>query len=369
MMLTAVLTLAAAVPLAAHVGSAALALGRRVRSQDAASFRPFISLIRPAKGLDPFDRQTLASALQQDYPDYEVIYCVADPDDPACAAIREMIAAHPQVPARLLTGEAGISANPKLNNLEKGVASARSDWLVMADANLMLEPDYLAALADAWTPGTGLVSGPPLGTDAQNFWGAVECAFLNTNQARWQLAADALGIGFAQGKTLMWNRRVLEEVGGLVALGRDMAEDVASTKLVRSQGLKVRLPARLSVQPVGNRHAGAVWDRQLRWSRIRRAGFPGLFASEIAQGPVLGLSALGILATLGAAPGSLAALYFVLWYGAEAAFARGIGLALAPRDLAAMTMRDLLLPALWIVTFARRGFDWRGTAVMAETAE
>jgi ceramide glucosyltransferase len=108
-----------------------------------------------------------------------------------------------------------------------------------------------------------------------------------------------------------------------------------------------------------------VWDRQLRWNRTRRAGFPGLFVLEVALGPLLSLASLAALAALGAAPLWTPALFVALWYGAEIGFARAIGLALSPRDLAAMLMRDALLPALWIATFVRRGFDWRGTAMGA----
>lgn len=369
-MLTSAILLSAGVPLAAHLGSAALAISRkhRTRTMPGAPFRPFISLLRPVKGLDAFDLETLESSFFQDYPGYEVIFCAATTDDPACGPIRAMIAAHPEVPARLLVGETRISANPKLNNLAKGVAAARADWLAMSDANLLLAPDYLAGLADSWQSDTGLVSGPALGARAENLWGAVECAFLNTSQARWQYAADALDLGFAQGKTLFWNARVLDAGGGLAGLGRNMAEDVAATKFVRAQGLKVRLPATASVQPVGRRSLKAVWQRQLRWSRVRRDGFPGLFAAEIAQGPALGFASLLVFAALGLAPIGLAAVFLALWYGAEAGFARALGLETHPRDMAASVLRDALQPALWLATFARRGFDWRGNEMAAAPA-
>ncbi|MGZ9810527.1 ceramide glucosyltransferase [Pseudoroseicyclus sp. H15] len=353
-------TLAAA-PLGAHLASAALASARPLLRRDRpAPIRPFLSLIRPVKGLDPHDRETLESSFRQDYPEYEILFCVEDEDDPAIPALRQMIDDHPGQKARVLIGGSRLSANPKLNNMEKGLAAATSDWLVFTDANLMLAPDYLSGLVDSWKPGTGLVSGPPLGTEAENFWGAVECAFLNTSQARWQLAGDALGAGFAQGKTLFYRRDVLEAGGGLAALGRDLAEDVGSTKLVRGQGLRVRLPRRLSAQPVGHRTAGAVWDRQLRWSIIRRQGFPAIFALELLQGPAVGLLSMLALALMGAMPAALPLAYLALWYGAEALFARAIRLPLGPRDLAAMLTRDFLFPAIWAASLVRRGFVWRG---------
>lgn len=96
-MFTAALALAAAVPLAAHLASAALAVsrGRREGASQGAPFRPFISLLRPVKGLDAFDLETLGSSFAQDYPRYEVIFCADRADDPACAPIRTMIAARP----------------------------------------------------------------------------------------------------------------------------------------------------------------------------------------------------------------------------------------------------------------------------------
>lgn len=356
----------ATISLTAQLGSCTLAALRpMLRRTEPTGFRPRISLIRPVKGLDPHDYATLESSFTQDYPGYEVIFCAEDPADPACAPLRQLMGRHPEVPARLLTGRSSLSANPKLNNVEKGVEAARSDWFVLTDANLMLDPDYLAELADAWSQGTGLVSGPPIGSDPENFWGALECAFLNTWQARWQLAADTLGLGYAQGKTLFWNRRVLQAGGGLAALGRDTAEDVGSTKLVRAQGLRVRLPRRLSRHPVGRRTARAVWDRQLRWSVIRRQGFPALFAAELLQAPALGFLCLVALAALGASP--LWALGFVLlWYAAELAFARACGIPVDARDLSAMMVRDLLQPAIWFTGLFRQGFSWRGNEMEAE---
>jgi ceramide glucosyltransferase len=352
--------------LGAHVLSAGLAawrLRRRVPVEGAE--RPHVSLIRPVCGVDRFDRETLSGSFSQDYPDYEVLFCAASEQDPAVALLRDLIAAHPDVPARVLIGEDMISANPKLNNLVNGVREGRGDWLAMADSNLTLPPEYLSELVASWRADTGLVSAPPVGVRPENFWGAVECAFLNSNQARWQLAADSLGLGFAQGKTLFWRRDVLEAGGGLAALGQNIAEDVASTKLVRRQGLRVHLPGRLFQQPIGKREARAVWDRQLRWNRVRRDGFPTIFAAEVLQGPLWPFAALAGLWARGAAPGWSIPALLGLWYATEWALARRAGWPAGPRDVAAMIFRDALLPALWIATFARRGFSWRGTEMAA----
>lgn len=322
---------------------------------------PRVTLLRPVRGLDPFDLETLESSFGLDFPSYEILFCASRADDPACAALRAMIARHPQQAARLLIGDDPLTCNPKLNNLMKGWAAATGEVVVMADANLLLPRDYLQRLFEVWDDEAALISSPPLGTRPEGLWGAVECAFLNGFQGRWQLAADSLGLGFAQGKTLMLRKDWLDAAGGLTVLGRSLAEDVAFTHLVRRSGRKVRLARQPFAQPVGRRSARAVWDRQLRWSRVRRDGFAGLFALEILQGflpPALALLAF-------ASPAWLVP-FALLWFGIEMALARQSGWPHGPRDLLAMILRDLMLPALWAATFARRGFEWRGTTL--ETA-
>ena len=44
---------------------------------------PAVSLLLPVCGLDNFAEETFASAFRLDYPNYELIFCVAQPDDPA----------------------------------------------------------------------------------------------------------------------------------------------------------------------------------------------------------------------------------------------------------------------------------------------
>jgi len=235
----------------------------------------------------------------------------------------------------------------------------------MADSNLLLPPGYLRSVVAAWDAGCGLVSCPPVGARPEGLAGRLECAFLNGNQARLQFAADSLGLGFAQGKTLLWNRAMLDAAGGIAALGRDLAEDVNATKLVRARGLHVRLTPRPFAQPIGRRAVGEVWRRQLRWSRLRRAGFPAIFALEILNGPLVPLAALGAGALLlGGAPAAPAlAAFAALWYGAEALLLRRSGWPSGLRDLAVLPIRDLLLPVIWVASFLGGDIAWRGNAV------
>lgn len=355
------------VPLGVHLVTLIVAALRLRRPVPAApSPLPFVCLLRPVCGLDRFDEETLASGFLQDYPDYEQVFCCADARDPVVPLIRRLIARYPQARARFFTGDLPVSANPKLNNVARGWGETAADYICMTDSNVLLPPAYLRETVASFRDDTGLVTAPALGIRAEGFQGALECAFLNSFQGRFQLVADAFGNGFAQGKTLFWRRSVCEAGGGLAALGREMAEDVASTKLVRGQGLRVRLAPRLYPQPVGRRSLAQVWSRQLRWSRVRRAGFPWLFLPEILTGFVPPFLALAALVAGGAAPAWMLPALAVLWFGAEWSLARGAGWPARGIDLAAMVARDALLPALWLWSWRARGFVWRGNAMDGE---
>lgn len=350
----------ASLALALHLGSAGLVAWRYlVADRRQPAERPFVSIVRPVCGLDRYDEETLRSTFTLDWPDYEILFCAAREDDSAVPLVRRLIAEFPARRARLLIGEDRISGNPKLNNVAKGWHESRGEIVAMVDSNVLLPADYLSQIMVQFRPDTGLVSSPPAGIRGEGLFGALECAFLNGMQARWQLAADQLGFGFAQGKNLVWRRAVLERAGGPEALGHDLAEDVASTKAVRAQGLRVRLARRAFAQPIGARGFRAVWDRQLRWSRVRRAGFPGLFWGEVLVGPVPPVLALAF-----GAPG-LIVPFLLLWYGAEWLLCRIAGWPSGLRDLAAMGLRDLLLQPIWCATWLRKGFEWRGNAMDA----
>lgn len=346
-----------------HFASALLVL-YRCRRRDAAPPRaslPPVSVLRPVRGLDPFDELTLHSSFVLDYPRYELILCCADADDAAVATIRRLIAEHPHTDAKLLIGNDSLTSNPKLNNLIKGWRAARHEWVVMADSNVLMPADYLQRLLGGWRFDTGLLCAPPIGCMPNGFWAEVECAFLNTYQARWQYAADTVGFGFAQGKSMLWRRGDLERAGGIRALGEEIAEDAAATKVVRRAGRRVRLVDRAFGQPLGHRSAGQVWSRQVRWAKLRRVTFPAFFVPEVLSGslaPLLAaafaaqsadVSIVGVTAALAAA-----------WYGCDALLARLAGWHLSRWSLLAWIARDLMLPVLWVQAWLGNSFSWRG---------
>jgi ceramide glucosyltransferase len=346
-----------------HLVSTLLAAHRARPKIAAAGFSTAtpVSVLRPVRGLDPYDELTLRSGFQLDYPSYELILCCADADDPVVPVIRRLMAEHPHVDAKLLVGRDDISSNPKLNNLVKGWRAARHAWVVMADSNVLMPPDYIVRLLAGWKPDTGLLCAPPIACLPHGFWAEVECAFLNTYQARWQYAADTVGLGFAQGKTMLWRRSLLQRAGGIRALGAEIAEDAAATKVVRRAGLRVRLVDGAFVQPLGGRSMTQMWSRQVRWARLRRATFPHYFLPELLSGAVAPLLAAGLAA--GAMDLPVAGVVVPLatfWYACEAYLARHAGWHTGAWSPLAWVMRDLMLPVLWAQAWLGNTFSWRG---------
>jgi ceramide glucosyltransferase len=230
--------------------------------------------------------------------------------------------------------------------------------------------DFLQRLLTTWRDDVGLVSAPPIGCQPQGVWAELECAFLNGYQARWQYAADDAGLGFAQGKVMLWRRSDLEWAGGIHALGSEPAEDAAATKVVRGRGLRVRLADGAFPQPLGPRTARQVWNRQVRWARLRRSTFPVYCGLEIFSG-----MAPPLLATLLAAHAFDADLLLwpVLlagaWLGAEAFLNAAVGWHLTWRSPLLWLLREAALPVLWVQAWSGNGLSWRGSEISLDRGE
>ena len=355
--------------LGAHLASLSIVLwrARKPSPLPAPADAPGVSVLRPVCGLENYLEETLASSFALGYPNYEIIFCIDAADDPALPLLHRLIKVNPTVCAQIRIGRDSVGANPKLNNLVKGWQAARYDWRIMADCNLLLPPDYIERLMERWAGKVGLVSSPPVGAQPQGIWAELECAFLNTYQARYQLGADQLGMGFAQGKSMLWRRELLENAGGIAALSAEAAEDAAATKIIRRAGGSVRLSHMPFAQPLGARALSDVWRRQLRWARLRRASFTLHFLPELIAGGLMPCAAVAALASLGALHAGEAIAYGVLWYGVEVALARAVGWPNSLKGTLAIVARDCLLAPLWLAAWAGDGFVWRGNAMSAET--
>ena len=210
----------------------------------------------------------------------------------------------------------------------------------------------------------------PLGSRPRNLWAELECAFLNSFEARWQYCAEAMGFGFAQGKSMLWRREVMDKGGGIRALASEIIEDAAATKLVRQQGLSVNLVDSPFEQPLGFRTAAEVWLRQARWARTRRKTFPLWYAPEIFAGAALPCLAAAYAAYhLDVSVAAAVLCVALAWYVPETLLAWPLKWHVSWRTPFLFALRDLMLPIIYIDAWCVDDFVWRGNEMTMREEE
>src|ERR1700691_1459419 len=112
-----------------HVTSLAIAIWRfrhNARAEPLSKQHPpvsqnhSVSIVRPLCGIDNYAADTLRSTFELDYPDCEILFCVATAQDAVLPLVRGLIAENPGTRVKLLIGDERVSPNPKLNNVLKG---------------------------------------------------------------------------------------------------------------------------------------------------------------------------------------------------------------------------------------------------------
>jgi ceramide glucosyltransferase len=134
-----------------------------------------VSILKPVRGLEPHAEESFASFCVQDHPDYELLFGVADPEDPAAGVIRALAERYPEAHVRLVETEADLGPNRKVCNLHGLAAAARHDLLLVSDSDMRVKPGYLRRVVAAFSDlGLGLITCPYRGAEAEGVPAALE---------------------------------------------------------------------------------------------------------------------------------------------------------------------------------------------------
>ena len=325
---------------------------------------PPITILKPLKGTDPEMYESFRSHCLQDYPQYEIIFGVSDPADPAIEGVTKLQREFPDRRIQLVLSPKILGANVKVSNLAQMLAHARYDHLIVNDSDIRVEPDYLrrvtTPLAD---PRVGMVTCLYRGVADATLGSRLEALGISTDFCPSVLAARQLegGIRFGLGSTLAFRRSELESIGGFSSFVDYLADDYELGKRIAGLGFTVHLSdvvVETFLPPYCLRDFLA---HQLRWARgvrdARSAGYLGLVFTFGIFWALLGLAASqGALWAWCALAATL---------GLRFAVALAVG-RMALRDHNALLLswliplRDLISVAVWIVSLSGHTVTWRG---------
>jgi ceramide glucosyltransferase len=312
----------------------------------------------PIKLDNPGFEEAQASIFMQSYPDYEVLFGVAEASSPAVEIVQKLKLAHPEVAARILQSHCDLAVSPKLNTLAAPLASAAHDFVLTKDSNIIFDPDTLASYMQSFTAGVGLVVGVPVAGRPEGLAGHIE-AFLLNGHARLLLTASALNRGFGVGKAMLFKRSDLARAGGFEAMAYTLAEDTAISRGLAAVGLETVFAHKTLRQIIGRRTLREIYDRQLRWSVIRRAHEPATFPFEPLASPLPAAIAAAIAAPLaGLSAGSAFALSLFVWFGCEILVAWLKGWEVSILSPLAFAGREILALAVWLRAWTTDDVVW-----------
>jgi ceramide glucosyltransferase len=361
----AAILLFALVPLAYYVVAilAAIRFFRRERAKTLPDFYPPISIIKPVRGVDFGTYENFASFCRQNYPDYEILFCVNELSDPAVPVIEKVMADFPQRRIRILSGAPQVGTNRKVNNLALLTKEAQHEILVQSDGDVRVGPNYLCEMAVPFQkPQAGVVScfyrsiaEPNLGAELEAI-GAASDFFAGALVADWKE-----GVTFALGASVATTKTWLGKIGGYESFADQLADDYEVGNRVHRAGGRVLLSREIVWTMYPAQSLRGFWEHQVRWARTVRIVRP--------------LSFLGLIVTHGLpwavlaafiAPSAGIAIAYLLGYlvlrltVAWTAGVWGVGDDVLRRKLWLVPPRDAIHFVVWLAGFVSNRVNWGG---------
>lgn len=327
------------------------------------TFTPPVSNLKPVRGLDPDAYENFASYCRQDYPQYELLFCVHDRDDPAVAILEKLVTDFPQVDIRILYGSEREAINDKVAKLGRLVSEAKYEVLVINDADVRVQPDYLrSVVAPLANPKVGGVTCLYVAIEETTFVQHLQSIGMISDfypglMVAWQLD----GVKFALGQTMVTTRARVAGFGGYQAIENRPADDLLLGRLVSEQGYDMELLP-YAVETVADFQSPRdLLHKRLRWMTVMRHmrpwGHVGLLFT-------FGLP-WSLLAASRAPQTWIAIVYLAGYVFFRAATAWEIGIwGLKQKGI---WKKMLLIPIwdafaflIWLASFTRSTIRWRG---------
>jgi len=337
---------------------------RQLRASQAVDSVPPVSILKPLKGVDPEIWESFCSHCEQEYAEFELIFGVGDPADPACEVVRKLQAKYPARAITLVVCGRALGTNIKVSNLAQMLPKARYEILLVNDSDIRVAPDYLRQVVAPLADGrVGLVTCLYRAQPARTLGSRLEALGISTDFVPGVLSARFLenGLHFGLGSTLVFRRRDLKAIGGFESFVDYLADDYELGRRIAATGKRVELSAATVDTFLPDYTLAQFWQHQLRWSRTirdaRRFGYLGL---ALTFGLPWSLAALIVSGGAGWAWALFLLTTSVrLMVGLRTARS-ALQDPYAGSNVFLLPLRDLVAPIVWAVALLGNRIHWRG---------
>ena len=331
-------------------------------------FTPPLTLLKPLHGADPGLEAYLETFFQQDYPQYEILFCAGLAEDAGLKIARRVAARYPQIAVKFLaTGGEPDYINAKVVSMELMEAAAAYEILVISDSDVRVTPDYLRAVALPFADAkVGGMTCPYRGVAVDGgLWARLEAVGMSVEMTAGVLAARAMeGMQFVLGPTMAFRRGTIRRMGGFKVTADYCADDFVLGNETFKLGERVVLSHHAIDHMVINADFWDSMKHQVRWMKSTRFSRPaGHFATCLSFSVPYGLVALAAGCALGRPVLGAALFGWSVFTRVALAVAVG-GLVVEDRSwfglLVLYPIRDLMGFGFWVAGYWGNRVLWRG---------
>jgi ceramide glucosyltransferase len=324
---------------------------------------PPVSILKPVCGVERGVYENFASLCRLDYPEYEIVFGVAEANDLVVRLIEKLQREFPERSIRLIVGIKQLGASRKTNTLCRLVKEAKYDLLVMNDSDVRVERDYLRDVVAGFSDSrVGMVTALFRSQSGAGLAGKLDAIGVpSESSANMLLQRTFSQIDFAYGWTMAITKGRLAEIGGFEDMVNQHSDDYVLGNKMVERGYRVELMRKPVLMVFPEETLRHFLKHELRWQiqlkNLRRLGYACMFLT-------MGF-AWSLMVALLVPSWEIAGAYFLAYLTLRLTLAWVAGVwglrdPVVKGNLWLVPVRDALNLCVYIVSFFSNKVEWRG---------